>query len=140
MALKRKTRKAPRETSATQGPVRLEKSQVKRLIVKNGRLVEDLLSTEAWNTIALPLLSEMIAGVSGRNTNGRYYHGSLTRRDQDLNYLSGYQCALMDFSNRLHDFIISKDKLIESEKEARLESKAPYYNPFMEEFNEEADT
>lgn len=106
---------------------------VKSLIKRNGDLIEELFRSEAWIEIALPTLQEAIAGVSGRFTNGRYHHGSLTR-DLSLStpFVSGYQKALMDFYNHLHDFILEKNKVDAAKKIEKLESQAPLYNPFLE--------
>jgi hypothetical protein len=105
------------------------------LIKMNGELVEELFLSRPWTEIAMPLLQELIAGVSGRFTNGRYYHGSLTR---DLSLNTGlYQKALMDFYNHLQDFIDTKNKVMNAKKEEALDKKAEVYNPFMEEQNED---
>lgn len=84
-----------------------------------------------------PLIQESIAGVSGRFSNGRYWHGSLTTNWKDNNslFVSGYQKALMDFYNHLDDFIKAKDKLIREKKDKEVEGKL--YNPFLEEEHEE---
>jgi len=42
----------------------------------------------------------------------------------------------MDFNNNLHDFILAKDKLIKDKTQEQLDRKAPLYNPFMEEEND----
>lgn len=76
----------------------------------------------------------MIAGVSGRFTNGRFYHGTLTRDIEkgQGGFLSGYQRALMDFSNNLQDFVDVRNKHAEKKKAEEFDKKAPMYNPFME--------
>ena len=109
------------------------------LIRKNGELIEELFSSEPWLEIAFPLLSEMIAGASGRFTNGRFYKGSLTRDDGTISIekLSGYQMALEDFYNSLDDFIKAKEKLKMDKRLEEIEKKAPVYNPFLEELHEE---
>lgn len=107
------------------------------LIEQNANLVESLFNSEAWKEIAFPLLQELIASVCGRFTNGRYYHGDFTRTENRKDFQSGYQRALMDFNNNLHDFILAKNKVLENKKKEQEESKAPIYNPFMEEENEE---
>lgn len=82
-------------------------------------------------------MSESIAGVSGRFTNGRFWHGSLTTNWKENNslFVAGYQKALMDFQNNLHDFVVAKDRLLAERKQAKLAKDAPVYNPFMEEDN-----
>ncbi len=107
---------------------------IEDLIRHNGELIEKLFQSEVWIEIVFPTLQEAIAGVSGRFTNGRYHHGSLTR-DLSLNtpFLSGYQKALMDFYNHLNDFIVENNKLLLVKKQDRAEKEAPIYNPFMEE-------
>lgn len=104
------------------------------LIRYNGELVESLFSSQPWKEIAFPLLQESIAGVSGRFTNGRYWHGALTTNWKENNsvFISGYQKALMDFQNSLHDFILAKEKLKDQKKAEEAEKKEPLYNPFME--------
>ena len=125
--------------SVIQEPPVLPKPQDKptsaeALIRYNGELVEELFASRGWVEIALPLLKESIAGVSGRYTNGRFYKGSLTKQSSlSLEKLSGYQMGLEDFNNNLHDFILEKEKLKQSKQEEAKEKKAPLYNPFLEE-------
>lgn len=108
-----------------------------QLIKYNGELVEELFSSKPWVEIAFPLLQESIASVSGRFTNGRFYQGSLTRTKMNRDEIAGYQMALEEFHNRLHDFIIEKDKLRLRKIEEEQEKKAPLYNPFVEEYETE---
>ena len=104
------------------------------LIKRNGELVEELFASAPWQEIVMPLLSESIAGVSGRFTNGRYWHGTLTQKwDGNTSVaMAFYQKALMEFYNHLHDFIVAKDDIQRRKKEAVLESRAAVVNPFME--------
>jgi len=102
------------------------------LILHNGNLVEELFSTIPWTEIAFPLLLESIAGVSGRFTNGRFFKGEFTRTKDNHAWLSGYQCALEEFYNNLVAFVELRDKKSEDRREAELESRADFYNPFME--------
>lgn len=96
-------------------------------------MVEELFASRPWQEIVLPLLSESIAGVSGRFTNGRFHKGEFTRiSSMSLEKLSGYQLALEDFHNNLHDFIVARDRLMEDNKRTKEEKSAPLYNPFME--------
>ena len=106
------------------------------LIVFNANLVDELFKSQAWIEIVFPLLQESIASVSGRFTNGRFWQGALTKTDRDPAELRGYQLALEEFHNRLHDFIIAKDRLKQAIKTKEAEKKAPLYNPMMEEFDE----
>lgn len=77
--------------------------------------------------------------MSGRFTSGRYWHGTLTSNWKAENplFVAGYQKALMDFYNHLHDFVLAKDNLGKMKKSEEAEKKSPLINPFMEEFNEE---
>lgn len=77
--------------------------------------------------------------MSGRFTNGRYWHGTLTTKwDGNTSIaVAFYQKALMEFHNNLHDFIVAKDKLIAVEKAKKAEETAPIIDPFMESENEE---
>ena len=106
--------------------------------MENGKLIEALFISKAWTEIVFPLIQESIAGVSGRFTNGRYWHGTLTSNWKDDNplFVAAYQKSLMDLHNNLHDFILAKDRLLESKKKEALESKGEVYNPFMEESDE----
>ena len=135
MASKPKVRRVPKVSSATPAhpkpPKQDRPKSAEALIKYNGELVEQLFAHEAWIDIAFPLLEEMRCGVSGRFTNGRYYHGSLTR-DTSLN-TGLYAKSLMDFYNNLKDFIESKDKLDKDRREKVADKNAPVYNPFMEE-------
>lgn len=110
------------------------------LIIENGNLIEELFSSRPWQEIVKPLLDESVASVSGRFTNGRYWHGGLTTKwdgDNSLFY-AAYQKALMDFHNNLHDFITLRDKTLDNRKTKEDEKHAPLVNPFMEDSNEEA--
>ena len=144
MESKRKTRKVRKVVKAIPAPQKSEpppKSQsAESLIVSNGLLVQELYESKVWQIIINPLISESIASVSGRETNGRYYHGTFTKfyeSNGKEGYLSGYQCALMDFHNRLNDFVVEKRKLLEKKKQSELEKSAPLMNPFMEEESDE---
>jgi len=87
--------------------------------------------------IIQPLISEGIASVSGRLTNGRYHHGSFTKLEKlPLEFQQGYQKALMDFHNYLNDFVVQKNKLLKIKVEEKTDKEAPLYNPFMEELSE----
>ena len=139
MASKRKKPQVAKVRSVTPEPPKSPKpdKSVEDLVRHNGELVESLCASQVWIEIIEPLIAEGIASVSGRLTNGRYYHGDLTRTENDRGkYLSGYQRALMDFYNYLNDFVIAKDKLIKDKKVAEKEKGAPLYNPFMEEEDE----
>ena len=104
------------------------------LIIENGNLVEELFLSRCWIDIVKPVLDEMVASVSGRFTNGRYWHGGLTTKWDGNNPLfhSAYQKSLMDFHNNLHDFIVKRDKTLLEKKQKRLDKNAPLVNPFME--------
>ena len=141
MESKRKERKVRKASSAIPAQQKSDSQQPKpqspeALIRHNGILVEQLFASEAWRDIAFPLLQESIAGVSGRFTNGRYWHGTLTTKWQGetLLFVSGYQKALMDFHNNLHDFIVAKNKQIEDRKKEEAEKKSPLVNPMMEDY------
>lgn len=146
MVSKPKKRQVPKARSVTPEPPKSPKAdkptQAEALIKFNGELVEELFASKPWTEIVFPLLQESIASVSGRFTNGRYWHGGLTTKwtgNESLFY-AAYQKALMDFNNNLHDFVVAKNKLIESKKKEEEEKKGEIYNPFMEEANEEAGT
>jgi hypothetical protein len=153
MASKPKKAKAGKARSAVHAPKELPKQDKKKeasrdndpkptsqeaLIIQNGHLVEQLFSSRPWLEIAKPLLDESIAGVSGRFTNGRYWHGSLTTKwnEHTSLALAFYQKALMEFHNNLHDFITAKNNLIKGKKQEEEDKVAPIYNPFMEEADE----
>ena len=118
-------------------PPKQERSPLKRLspeaIIRfNAKLVEDLYLTPVWLEIIQPLIAEGIASVCGRLTNGRYYHGALTKQNENKDFSAGYQKSLMDLNNYINDFVKVKNdlalKLIKEEEE----KKAPIYNPFLE--------
>lgn len=115
------------------------KAQGEHLTRRNGKLVEALLESEVWRDILLPLIQEQIAGVSGRFTNGRYFHGDLTRLPIGSgDFLSGYQKALMDFNNGIQDFILAKDKLLLERAKEEDGKKQPFINPFLEDDYEDS--
>ena len=141
MESKRKTRKVHRVSKATQELPKSEPQPLKVspevLINQNGLLVEELFSSKPWLEIAFPLLQESIASVSRRFTNGRFYQGTLTKSKMNRDELAGYQMALEEFHNRLHDFVFEKEKLRLRKNEEKESKNAPLYNPFMEEDHEE---
>jgi len=140
MVSKRKTRKVLKASSETQElpkspkPQEDKPSSVESLAIYNGELVEILYTSKVWTEIIFPLIQESVAGVSGRLTNGRYWHGTLTSKweGQTPVFVAGYQKALMDLVNNINDFIVAKDKVINDKKVAIEESKATIINPFME--------
>ena len=133
MESKRKKRKVLKATEA-QAPQPTIGAKGEHLIRRNGKLVEALMESEVWRDIVLPLLLEQVAGVSGRYTNGRFHHGDLTRLPLGSgDFLAGYQKALMDFNNGLHDFILAKNKLLLERAKEEDSKKQPYVNPFLEE-------
>ena len=133
MESKRKTRKVHKAKKALPQPQITEELEGEKLIKRNGELVEEMLETEAWREIVLPVLNESIASVSGRYTNGRWHHGDLTRTDNERNFLAGYQKGLMDLNNRLLDFVDAKNSLLKRRKEEALAERSPMINPFLEE-------
>ena len=141
MESKRKIRKVHKAVSETPERVKSPKpptvdskpSSAEVLIRLNGELVESLYLSPVWTEIIQPLLLESVASVSGRLTNGRWYYGADSKASEDLQYLRGYKTALMDFQNRLNDFTLAKDRLIQKKKSEEEEKTAPIYNPFLEE-------
>lgn len=109
-----------------------------RLIVKYGRMVEELILTPVWVDVIAPLFVESVASVSGRLTDGYFYHGALTRSPSNENSLmhAGYQKGVMDVWNRIMDFMKEKKRLEEKVKNDDANSKQPYYNPFLEGLDE----
>ena len=121
-------------------PPKQDKPTAEESLIKwNGELVEEFYKSTVYCEIIQPVLSEAIASVTGRLTNGRYYHGSLTRNNETmtLSEQRGYVKALMDFHNYLHDFVLAKGNLLKAKKTEDDDKKGELYNPFMEEFNEE---
>ena len=112
-------------------------TQVEALIRYNGNLIQGLFINPGWVEIAFPLLQELIAGVSGRFTNGRFYHGTLTRdfSGNSTIFSAGYQKGLMDFYNGLDDFLVTMEKQVNAKKQEKEEGEAKVYNPFMEELD-----
>lgn len=137
--LVRKVRSATQEPpkSPPQDKAQDKPTSAEALIRFNGDLIESLFASHVWKELVLPVLHESVASVSGRFTNGRYWHGSLTTNWKDDNplFVAGYQKALMDFNNNLHDFIVARNKLNENKKIEKEEKTAPIYNPFMEDLD-----
>jgi len=125
----------PEPPKSPKQPAELKPTEAEALIKYNGELVESLFVSKPWTEIVQPLFEESIAGVSGRFTNGRYWHGTLTTNWKGENpvFVAGYQKALMDFHNHLHDFILAKNKIIQQKKSEQAEKTSPIYNPFLEE-------
>ena len=98
--------------------------------------MEELLGSDVWKNIVEPLFIERVASVSGRFTNGRWIHGSLTRSQTNSEYLSGYQRALMDIRNDIGDFVIERDRMKERKADEEFQKSQPIYNPFLEELDE----
>lgn len=96
-------------------------------------------SSEVWTEIIFPLLQESISSVSGRYTNGRYYHGQIIKDSKSRDFLAGYQLALEEFSNRIHDFILTRDRMQSRKKQEALDKVAPVINTFTEDVYETED-
>lgn len=146
MESKRKTRKVHKVIKAQAESPKPPKENAEVLITRNGEQVEELMSSTVWKDIIQPLLDESIAGVSGRFTNGRYWHGTLTTniRKNDAGFvepifLAGYQKALMDFHNNLHDFTVKKNEVLVKRKSELEEKNAPFVNPMTEDLYETED-
>lgn len=137
MESKRKKLRVPRARLETHDPSEspIPPVEYERLVRRNARLVRELLRSKVWFDILDPLISEGVASVSGRRTNGRYYHGELTKGSKERDYLAGYQRALMDLFNRIMDFPDAEEKMLEKKKEDEKAKSAPLYNPFMEDFD-----
>ena len=138
MGSKRKIRKALKAVSKTHVPEKsprqtgdFKPSSAEALIKHNGDLIESLISHQGWQIIE-ELLDEGIASVVGRKTNGYYYDGALNNSTKNKDYLTGYKEALTQFYNRVKDFILVRDKLSAIKKQEEIDSKAPVYNPFLE--------
>lgn len=113
---------------------------VEQLVIENGTMVEDLYKSPVWSDILEPMMTEFVAGVSGRYTNGRWYHGTLTR-DWTANtsiFVAGYQKGLMDLFNGLNDFVAKKRELEAKMIHQKKEEAAQVINPFMESLDDEA--
>ena len=108
------------------------------LIIENGNLIEELFASRPWQEIVKPLLDEMIASVSGRFTNGRYWHGGLTSKWEGNNslFFCAYQKSLIDFHNNLNDFIVARNNTLDKKKTEEADKRAPLINPFMESADE----
>lgn len=120
-------RKATSEPTKEQGTktVVQDKPTAEQLIYDNGVLVENLMRSREWCEVVYPVLCERILSVTGRYSNGRWQHGSLTRMDKlNLEFQQGYAKGLMDFSNDINDFIVAKknlEKKMEAERKAAQE-------------------
>ena len=123
----------PASSGSPQATAASKPTEVENLIRYNGELVESLYISPVWTEIIEPLITEGIASVSGRKTNGRYYHGDITKPESRRDFSAGYQKALMDFNNYLNDFVLEKNKLIKARKEEELDKESPLFNPFLEE-------
>lgn len=132
----------PKAASATQEqrkPQQQGKRSVEEQIIYNGELVAKLLGSEVWLDIVQPVLQESIAGVSGRFTNGYYYHGRITAKVEDANtiaFLAGYQKGLMDLSNHIYDFVSKKVAIEDARVKSKSEKDAPLYNPAAEDIDD----
>jgi hypothetical protein len=141
----RKPRKKPvlKTVAVKSPPPSAPTEEVKRektdyLISHNGTLVEQLYDSEVWREVLEPLISETVSSVSGRYTNGVWHHGDFTRKSpHSLDYLKGYQTAMMDFSNRLREFVLAKENLKHRKVREDLERRAPMVSPMENEHEEE---
>lgn len=106
----------------------------------NRDLVQDFFSSVFYHEIYYPLLEECKASVSGRFTNGRFYKGDLTLKpESNRDLLAGYQMALEDFHNRIHDFIVFANNLEKRQKEEQAEKGIEVINPFLDDANDETN-
>jgi hypothetical protein len=139
MESKRKKQRVPKVNSAIPAQEKLDQSQPKEtktaeaLIYENAALVENLFKSREWREIVLPLILEGVASISGKYINGRFYQGAFTKKtSMSLEAQSGYQLALEELNNRIHDFILEREKLIAKKRSEENEKKSPIINPFME--------
>ena len=76
--------------------------------------VRRLLKSRGWRSIAQPLLDAMINDVIGWKNKNTYVNGLISKpTDKSLDYYAGYKQALMDFNNRLWNYVESIDLLQE---------------------------
>lgn len=99
------------------------------------RRVKRLTNDKVWKDIVQPLLDAMISDITGYKKGNSYTQGHLGKpKAEDYSYYVGYKQALMDFNNKVWNYIDSIEllkKQIENLEKAAKE-KDIYTNPMTE--------
>jgi hypothetical protein len=106
----------------------------KREVIRQGKLIEKLMSQDGWKDVVQPILDEMICSVIGRKTNGRWQAGHFirSRKDESGRFYTGYSTGLIEFNNRLQDIIRKKKHYLEEEKRRKIMEKQGMIDPMLE--------
>lgn len=99
------------------------------------RSVKRVLVQKGWRDILQPLLEAMISDVVGWKKGKIYVNGHLCKpADQHYEYYVGYKQALMDFNNRIWNYVESIETLQKQIENLETKAKEPdkYINPMME--------
>ena len=101
------------------------------------RSVKRVLTQKGWRNILQPLLDAMIGDTVGWKRGKIYVNGHLCKpADQHYEYYVGYKQALMDFNNRIWNYVESIETLNKQIKNLEIEAKEPVdkyvINPMME--------
>jgi len=102
--------------------------------LKACRKVKKLVNDKAWKDIVQPLLDAMIEDVVGGKTNNVYKNGHLCKPAGDYEYYTGYKQSLMDFNNRVCNYVNSIEALKQQVKsiEKKVLGEDKYINPMID--------
>jgi hypothetical protein len=99
------------------------------------RSVKRVLNQKGWRTILQPLLDAMITDVLGGKRGNMYTSGAVSKPDdKSIEYYIGYKQALIDFNNRVWNYVESMQILSDQIKKLEEQAGEPekYINPMME--------
>ena len=96
--------------------------------------VKKILEDKVWAEIIQPLLDAMIEDTVGARRGNIYKNGHLCKPEGNYEYYVGYKQALMDFHNRVWNYVESIKPLTERRKaiEKTLTGEVKYINPMLE--------
>ena len=106
-------------------------------IVVAGEQVRETLETQGWKKYVGPLLEQMIKDIVGGFNEGRYDNGlmdDIQKPDHEMRNLMIYKTALVDFHNRVNQFI---DDMEDARQElAKVKEQAKYTSDYEVEIDE----
>jgi len=120
-----------------------KESKIERAKVLNKKLslcqeVKEYVEKDTWKNIIQPLLDAMIEDVVGGKRGDIYRNGALCKPSGDYEYFTGYKQALMDFHNKVWNYVVSIKGIEEQIKfiEKDVLGEAKYKIPMLEDKNE----
>jgi len=98
------------------------------------RKVKKLVTNKTWADIIQPLLDAMIEDVVGGKVDNVYKNGHLCKPAENYEYFTGYKQGLMDFNNRVWNYVNSIEPLKKQVKsiEKKVLGEETYTHPMID--------